>query len=366
MASIEFNSSTRSIKDLVANRKIDRIRVPEHQRRSVVWKPKRRVEFIDSCKKGLPFPSILLFKDETDVCWLEDGLQRITTLSDFMDDKFEDLDKLKFSEWPEVTQRLFEKYPVPTLTYSGATEAQRVEIFDRFQNGSPLNVGERLHSLGYTPLVSFTKRMLLKDDKEDAVSGEFFERAQNVWGTINIGEEKDKRYNQLCVFVALMNGVVYGCNIAGGGISKKYDDLRKQILEKITPEMETDAKKVLIELFSIYEHADTRKSILGWKKSEQNKIKRAQKNIGNFTGAIVYSLKQFPDEWERLHTGWVDFLVAFRENNDLLEEKILSRVTSARSWNLARWETTYKSVFNVEDVPVVVRTSDDETEDDEE
>lgn len=370
MASIEFNSSTRSIKDLVASRKSDRIKVPKHQRHSV-WNEKNRAKFVDSCKKGLPFPTILIYQDEDGVGWLEDGLQRITTLSDFMDDKFKDEDGEKFSEWSEVKQRLFEKYAAPTLTYSGATEIQRVEIFDRFQNGSPLRTGERLHSLEYTPLVSLTKRMLMKysidDDAPDTVNGEFFDRAQNVWGTIKLGDA-DKRYNQLCDLVALMNGVVYGCNIAGGGISKKYEDLRDQLFKGITPEMESRAKKVLDELFSIYEDVDLQKPILGKKKAEQNKVKKVQKDIGNFNGAIVYSLTQFPDEWKRVHAGWVDFLVKYRDNSNLLEEKILSHVTSARSWNLARWETTYKRVFNLVDeteaVHAAVSDDTDEDEDD--
>lgn len=341
MSSIEFNSSTRSIKDLVASRKSERIRVPEHQRNSTVWNDKNRKKFIDSCKKGLPFPTILIYQDENGIGWLEDGLQRITTLTNFMDDEFTDDQGLKFSEWPEVNQRLFEKYAAPTLTYTGATQLERIEIFDRFQNGSPLKVGERLHSLAHTPLVAFTKRMLLKykDEDGDDVNGEFFDRAQRVWGPIKLGDA-DRRHDELCKFVALMNGVAHGCNIAGGGISKKYEDLREQILVDID---EVEAKKVLNELFSIYEDADARKPVQG------RKHLKIQKDIGNFTGGIVYSLKTYPDEWERIHAGWVDFLVSYRENNDLLEDKILDHVSNARSWNRARWETTYNHVFGLAD-----------------
>lgn len=362
MTSIEFNSSTRSIKDLVTSRKCERIKVPEHQRNSTVWNDKNRKKFIDSCKKGLPFPTILIYQDETGIGWLEDGLQRLTTLSDFMDNKFTDEQGLKFSEWPEVTQRLFEKYTAPTLTYSGATDLERVEIFDRFQNGSPLKVGERLHSLGYTPLVSFTKRMLMKYKTEDGgeASGEFFDRAQRVWGPIKLGDA-DKRHDELCKFVALMNGVVHGCHIAGGGISKKYEDLREQILVPIDDEMQSNARKVLTELFSIYEDADARKPVQG------RKHLKVQKDIGNFNGAIVYSLKEYPDEWDRIHAGWVEFLISYRENNDLLKEKILNHVSGARSWNRSRWETTYRHVFDLTDSSdesvTTAETNDDEEED---
>lgn len=350
MTSIEFNSSTRSIKDLVASYNSGRIQIPEHQRNSSVWKDKNRKKFIDSCKKGLPFPTILIYHDEHGNGWLEDGLQRLTTLKKFMNDEFTDEQGLKFSEWSEVTRKLFEKYTAPTLTYSGATELERVEIFDRFQNGSPLKVGERLHSLCYTPLVSFTKRMLLKYKNDDGVetTGEFFDRAQRSWGLIKLGEA-DTRHDELCKLVALMNGAVHGCHIAGGGISKKYEDLREQITVSIDDDMKMTARKVLNELFSIYEDADVRKPVQG------KKHLKVQKDIGNFNGAIVYSLKEFPDEWERIHNGWVDFLVAYRENNDLLKEKILRHVSGARSWNRSRWETTYKHVFGL------MESSDDST-----
>lgn len=352
MASIEFNSSTRSIKDLVTSYNSSRIQIPEHQRNSTVWNDNNRKKFIDSCKKGMPFPTILIFQDESGIGWLEDGLQRLTTLRTFMDDTFTDLDGLKFSEWTEVNRRLFEKYPAPTLTYSGATEVERVEIFDRFQNGSPLKVGERLHSLGYTPLVSFTKRMLLKykNAEGDLTNGEFFDRAQRVWGPIKL-DDADKRHEELCKFVALMNGAAHGCHIAGGGISKKYEDLREQIL---VPVNESETRRVLNELFTIYEDADVRKPVQG------KKHLKAQKDIGNFTGAIVYSLKTFPDEWSRIHAGWVDFLVRYRENNDLLQTVILNNVSGARSWNRARWEMTYNHVFGL--VPLTVDDGSSTTE----
>jgi hypothetical protein len=140
-----------------------------------------------------------------------------------------------------------------------------------------------------------------------------------------------------------MNGAVHGCHIAGGGISKKYEDLREQILVTIDDETESNARKILNEIFTIYEEADSRKPVQG------RKHLKVQKDIGNFTGAIVYSLKTYPDEWARVHTGWVDFLVSYRGNNDLLQKKILDNISGARSWNRARWETTYKHVFDLAD-----------------
>jgi opacity protein-like surface antigen len=200
--------------------------------------------------------------------------------------------------------------------------------------------------------------MLLKYTDADGADtkGEFFDRAEKVWGTTKLGEKADKRYNELCKFVALINGAAHGWNEAESyfGISKKYEDLRQQIL---VPVNEDECRRVLNEMFSIYEDADVRKPIHD--KKELKKNRKAQKDIGNFTGAIVYSLKTFPDEWPRVHAGWVDFLVRYRENNNLLHSVILGHVSGARSWNRARWEMTYNRVFGV--VPETQVYPDDAT-----
>jgi hypothetical protein len=256
-----------------------------------------------------------------------------------MNDEFTDLNDCKYSEWSETEKRVFEKYPVPTLMYSGATEFDRVLIFDRFQNGSPLKTGERLHALGNTSfgiLVKFTREMLMKTSNGD---GKYLARAQNVWGTIKC-DASDKRYSELANNVALMNGVVHGWN-SSCGITKNYEDLRNKLSTPINDAMRNEAYRLLDALFSIYEEVDAQKPLQG------KKYKVVQKNIGNFTGAIVYSLKTYPNDWGRLHSGWVDFIVSYRENNRLLETKIKRHVKACRNWTEERWKTTYMSVFNI-------------------
>jgi hypothetical protein len=105
--------------------------------------------------------------------------------------------------------------------------------------------------------------------------------------------------------------------------------------------MRTNAELVLDELFNIYDEADLRNPLQGRKHFS------VQKNIGNFTGAIVYSLKMFPDDWERLRNGWVEFLVSYRKDNSLLKTKIKDYVADCRNWTENRWLTTYKHVFNI-------------------
>jgi hypothetical protein len=341
MSTIELSHIGRKIEYLVSRYANDKIKIPEHQRNANVWTEVKRKLFIDSCKKNMPSPSILIYTDENGEHWLEDGLQRVTTLKNFIQDKFADSSNRKYSEWSELEKFRFGNYEIIVVEYSGATEEERVMIFDRFQNGTPLKVGERLHALSYTPLVKFTKEMFMKYINSDGIEmrGKYLDRAQLVWGAIKC-DNTDKRYDELLKLVALINGIVHGWKSCKG-ITKSYEELNETLMTSINNEMRDKAEQVIKELFLIYEEADVRYPLHG------KKHLNVQKNIGNFTGAIVYSLKMFPDDWERLHNGWVDFLVCYRKDNSLLETKIKKNVADCRNWTEGRWETTYKHVFNI-------------------
>lgn len=370
MSSIKFKHNEHSIEQLVSRYNHGKIKIPKHQRKANVWTDEKRKSFVDTCKKNMPSPSILIYTDEMDQEWFEDGLQRLTTLKDFMGDKFMDLDSRWYSKWTEMEQYRFGEYRIATVEYSGATETERVEIFDRFQNGSPLKTGERLHALSYAPLVKFTKEMFMTYTNSDGceTNGKYLQRAQDVWGVIKC-DNTDKRYDELLKLVALINGIVHGwisCNstTTSFGITKSYIELRKTLMTPITNEMIDNAEQVIKQLLNIYEKADEMYPL------QHKKYLSVQKNIGNFTGAIVYSLKTYPNEWDRLHDGWVGFIISCRKDNSLLETKIKKNVAQCRNWTEGRWKNTYMCVFNITNTRVLVSStsidhdSEDSYEDD--
>lgn len=59
------------------------IRIPSFQR-NVVWNDDKRKEYMDTVLQGFPFGSLLLYKDTPEKYLLVDGLQRYTTLEDFL------------------------------------------------------------------------------------------------------------------------------------------------------------------------------------------------------------------------------------------------------------------------------------------
>ncbi|PGR23032.1 hypothetical protein COC52_24885 [Priestia megaterium] len=81
---------------------------PEYQRRRV-WDNKRKSKLIESFIINVPIPPIFLYEYEYSQYEIMDGLQRITTILDFFDNKFklEDLDI-----WSELNNCYFSDLPV--------------------------------------------------------------------------------------------------------------------------------------------------------------------------------------------------------------------------------------------------------------
>jgi len=346
---VEYHTTEYSIRWIASALRLRNIKVSKHQRHAGVWTPDVKQKFIDSLRRGHPCPMILIYQDEDGMMWLEDGLQRLTTISEFMNDSFGELNtETKFSEWPDVTRQLFEHKKLPVLIYSNADAETRVLIFDRFQNGSPLKPGERLNSLGDTVLVSTTRRLLLVDKDEDGriVVGAYYPRLCEVLGNLRVFDD-DKRYTQLLDMVAVMNGIAHGFVDGNKGISKKYYDLRPNLVK---PMNETQVRVLIENLLGIFEEARRRHPT-----DDRNKL-TIYRNPGNFIGPIVYSLKMFPDDMERLRNGWIDVIVRFAQTPTKAEMKdflydsqfgLLRGVSKARSWNNDRWQYIYENAFNL-------------------
>lgn len=322
-----------SVETLVTMYNNKRIIVPLHQR-NYVWPPKVAGVFIDSLLRGLPCPSLLIYEEQLQSLSLEDGSQRLRTIDKYMKDEFGSSrdpgvePEVKFSELSSDDKARLLHTRLPVIVYSNATNQERIEIFDRFQNGSPLKVGERLHSLSYTTLVDFTIKTLLTPGQG------YYDRATAIWGPRLVGDSaKDTRFESLINATAIIAGCAHGPDC----ISKKYNDLRPVLL---TPIDERETKRTLEMLFSIYEDTNLHMTMGG------KRILNKQWPVGNFTGYIIASLKTYPEEWSRLRIGWVNFLVKYRNNSKVLKTILQHNMSSARSWSSARWELGYNNVFN--------------------
>jgi hypothetical protein len=348
MSRVTFETISSSALDLVKKLNDKSLHIPPHQRSGDCWNIAKRQRFVETVQLGYPTAGILQ-RVKCGVISLEDGLQRITTLSDYRAGKFADKNGKKFADLMLDMRQKMDAYLFSGTCYSGATDEEAVELFDRFQNGTPLSMGERMNALARLNLanpVAAAVRLLLTPGQG------VYDRMTSVWG---------KRVASTARYKTLVNAVMLIITLAFGETTRKWDDLTekedKKYLYKSLPREMTDG--VLIEklnwLISIYEEVERRHHATG--KSVLNK----QWDMGTFNAYILWSLNHFPAERERLFAGWVEFLVKYRQDKRLLKTVLQADATAARSWTDARWEAGYKRVFTP-DAPIAPLAEDDDDE----
>lgn len=259
-----------------------------------------------------------------------------------------------YKDLPRDIQRQMENYSIGIIRYSNATDEQAIDIFTRAQLGLPLTIGQLMYSVcAISPLVKYAKETLL------TVGSGLHDRAQAVWG--KRAGIKDVKRTVFCEAVILAMTAVFG------ETTKKWNEIdEKKFLAKDISTLTANATDILTKLISIYEQAEVRLPVRG--KAMLNR----QWSLRNFSPYILWSLKKYPEEHDRLIAGWVNWLVMYRENDTLLDTVLKRDVSSARSWNDQRWKFGYLRVFEPDSpdlptnpMPVLGTDSDDDDESEE-
>lgn len=338
---IRFDITVSTLYDLVQRRETNEVIIPPHQR-EYCWNHKKRCEFINSVLEGIPTQGIILCNvDNSTLVSLEDGQQRITTAQDYMNDKFVvpylGSNKM-FSELPERVKQYIRSYQLSVTTYRNATKEQKIRIFDRFQNGEPLSVGERLHSMTeISPIVKYAKNVLMNDD--DSCHSQ---RIIKVFGNRS-GE--DKRRKDLTNAMAIVFGVAFGSDY----ITKKW-----QVITENVPELggcllsrpfdQGKINTILVQILEIYEEVDRIYPMSG------KAIKNSQWAVGRITGYIIYSLTK-PESlpFPIVKKKWVEFLVGARQCSSTISSVLHCDDSKARYYEAERWKMGYLRVFDPEE-----------------
>jgi len=141
---------------------------PEFQR-DFIWEPKQQYELIESILMGIPLPLFYFAIDKKGRYAVVDGLQRLRTILDFMNDLFritkvnylKRIERKKFSELDRSDRAKIEKYQIQAYIIPISTpERVKLDIFDRInRGGTKLNTQEMRHALYPGECTKLLKRL---------------------------------------------------------------------------------------------------------------------------------------------------------------------------------------------------------------
>lgn len=140
---------------------------PAYQREAGVWSTEKKQLFVDSIINGYDVPKVYMHKvdqDKTGYAFaVVDGKQRISTLLEFMDGKFEFAEDFKyvgyecevppkpgdtFNDLQEQTRDIFKEKSLDVVIIETEDEEDIEELFSRLNNGEKLNAAESRNAIG--------------------------------------------------------------------------------------------------------------------------------------------------------------------------------------------------------------------------
>lgn len=156
--------SAKQLKNMIANGKIDFEHIVQ---RSYVWERKRKSALIESMILGYPIPPIFAKRSsegKNAMYSIMDGKQRLSTVGQFLEDKFAltelppvkyhdeadnaehevNISGMKFSDLPEALKDALSSVMFTVTYFDNLTKEEERELFKRLNAGKPLSTKSRL------------------------------------------------------------------------------------------------------------------------------------------------------------------------------------------------------------------------------
>jgi len=348
-------SYVRRLRDILDRLRNNRLSIPRHQR-EFCWTPPQMRGLVDTVKSTLPMPAILVRELDDGSTSLEDGRQRLESIQRYVDGAYDGNDGRRFADLTEAEQTNFLNYEVVVVCYSGVDDTASRRIFNYYQGGRPLTVGERLWSVALTsPIVEFAITRLLTPGAD---------LARRLAPVLGEHDPRTARAKDLTVAVALCAGLAHGINL----LSKKWDDL-----ESILPlDINEDLLTARLEVYArIWERVHRTEAV-----TTQTR-RRKYWDLGNFGGYIAYSILlhgtdqavdyDLPNTVDDLVEEWAEHIVTeYRLESPDRVPLLLRNMSKARSWKLARWKKGVETLFGRRAANPIAGGEETEDEEDEE
>ncbi len=153
---------------------------PDFQR-NLIWKPTQKSRLIESLLLKIPLPVFYVASDPKDDWDVVDGIQRMSTIHDYVGGRFalrdleylSSLDDLTFDALPRRLQRrILETELLVNVIEHGTPEEVMFNVFTRINtSGTPLNAQEIRHALHRGPARQFLKELAARPEFQEATDG---------------------------------------------------------------------------------------------------------------------------------------------------------------------------------------------------
>ncbi|SIT07245.1 DUF262 domain-containing protein [Neptunomonas antarctica] len=162
---------------------------PDFQRNDRIWKDSDKSALIESILLKIPIPVFYMSARKESEWLVVDGLQRLTTMYDYINDKFslkglkilDNYNGLKFSEFPRsLTRRITETELVVHVIQSGSPATATTQIFQRINTrGEKLSQQEIRCSINVGYSTQLLRELAEGDDFINATNGSINPKRMN-------------------------------------------------------------------------------------------------------------------------------------------------------------------------------------------
>ena len=134
---IRYNVRSRYLVDLINEVRDGKLILAPYFQRKLVWRIAHKVDFIKTILLGYPFPEIFISRGTIDLQSMQstsalvDGQQRMTTIKEYIEDKFA-VDERRYSELKPAEKEALLKYEIAIIDLDlQQDDPQIIEIFKR-------------------------------------------------------------------------------------------------------------------------------------------------------------------------------------------------------------------------------------------